>query len=236
MLRNLSDSEITSLIKNNVILLDGESIQVLLERKLGNLIGVEKGEWHTCKTGYQSFEEAQGITVDGVDNPRVTMLQHTGNYLQLTYVKNADVKIWSDAFNSIDQKLGPMMSIVDNHILLMPMSHDVKHGWESQYSTYKQGIMQQMVSSMEKCDYLVDMPNVKLNIDRKQKTMWISNFDLDSYEEIKWHFAEKPADGAVVVRRENDHVTKNKVTIETNNKVATIRTKLGSLETIQLLF
>ena len=236
VLRNLSDSEITSLIKNNVILLDGESIQVLLERKLGNLIGVEKGEWHTCKTGYQSFEEAQGITVDGVDNPRVTMLQHTGNYLQLTYVKNADVKIWSDAFNSIDQKLGPMMSIVDNHILLMPMSHDVKHGWESQYSTYKQGIMQQMVSSMEKCDYLVDMPNVKLNIDRKQKTMWISNFDLDSYEEIKWHFAEKPADGAVVVRRENDHVTKNKVTIETNNKVATIRTKLGSLETIQLLF
>ena len=104
ILRNFSDIEIINLIKNNVVLMDGESIQVLLDRKLSNLIGVESGEWHCCKTGYQSFEEADGVIVDEVNNPRVTMLQHTGNYLQLTYEKNAKVKIWSSAKNSIDKR------------------------------------------------------------------------------------------------------------------------------------
>ena len=236
LLRNLSNSEITSLIKNNVVLLDGESIQVLLDRELGDLIGVEQGEWHPCKTGYQSFEEAKGITVDGVDNPRVTMLQHTGDYLQLTYSKEANVKVWTEAINSIDDKLGPMMSIVDNHILLLPMSHDIKHGWESQYSTYKEGILQQMMSSMEHCDYLIDMPNVKLNIDYEQNTMWVSNFDLDTYKEIKWHFSKKPNDSAVVVRRQKDQVQKEKVAIEIDGEVATIKANLNSLETIQILF
>jgi hypothetical protein len=236
LLRNLSDEEITSLIEKNTVLLDGESIQVLLDRNLGSLIGVTQGEWHACKTGYQSFEEADGITVDEVENPRITMLQHTGDYLQLTYAKDANVKIWSNAINSIDQKLGPMMSIVDDHILLLPMSHDVKHGWESQYSTYKQGLLQQMMSSVENCDYLVDMPNVKLNISSDRKVMWISNFSLDTYDEIKWHFAQKPSAKAVLIKQNGDKVSKEELTIEGNDGVAAIPVKLNPLETVQILF
>lgn len=236
LLCNLSDEEITALITKNTVLLDGESIQVLLDRKLGHLVGVEKGEWHACKTGYQSFEEADGITVDGVDNPRITMLQHTGDYLQLTYAKDAAVKIWSEAINSVDQKLGPMMSVVNDHILLMPMSHDVKHGWESQYSTYKQGLLQQMMSSVEKCDYLVDMPNVKLNIDRKQHVMWISNFSLDSYNKIKWHFAEKPATEATLIRQDGAGIRKEKVDIAVDEAMALIKTNIKPLETVQIVF
>lgn len=235
LLRNLSDDEIISLIEKNTVLLDGESIQVLLDRGLGKLIGVEKGEWHPCKTGYQSFEEADDISVDGVENPRITMLQHTGDYLQLTYDKNADVKVWSNAINSIDQKLGPMMSIVDGHILLLPMSHDEKHGWESQYSTYKQGLLQQMMSSIGEYDYLVDMPNVKLNINSNRQVMWISNFSLDSYDEIKWHFAQKPAANAILIRQDGNKVKREKLTIESDNGIADLKVKLNPLETIQIL-
>ena len=38
LLRNLSNEQITNLITKNTVLLDGESIQVLLDRKLGNLL------------------------------------------------------------------------------------------------------------------------------------------------------------------------------------------------------
>lgn len=235
LLRNLSDEEIISLIKNNTVLLDGESIQVLLDRNLQGLLHIRSGEWHPCKTGYQSFEEADGITVDEVKNPRITMLQHTGDYLQLEYEPDANVKIWSTAVNSIDQKLGPMMSIVDNHILLLPMSHDVKHGWESQYSTYKQGLLQQMMSNMGNYDYLIDMPNVKLNIDSKQKVMWLSNFSLDSYDQIKWHFAKKPTESAILVRRHDNCAEEENIQVIVNDGVAIIPVKLEGLETIQLI-
>lgn len=235
LLRNLSNEEITNLLKNNKVLLDGESIQVLMDRGLEKLVHVEKGEWHPCKTGYQSFEEADGITVDEVKNPRITMLQHTGDYLQLTYEKGANVKIWSSAMNSIDQKLGPMMTIVDDHLLLLPMSHDVKHGWESQYSTYKQGLLQQMLSSMDNVDYLIDMPNVKLNIDRKQNVMWLSNFTLDTYPQIKWHFAKKPASTATLIKRDGEKVVQERIQLIIKDGVATIPAQISPLETVQIV-
>lgn len=236
ILRNFSDIEIINLIKNNVVLMDGESIQVLLDRKLSNLIGVESGEWHCCKTGYQSFEEADGVIVDEVNNPRVTMLQHTGNYLQLTYEKNAKVKIWSSAKNSIDKRLGPVMSIVNDRTVILPISHDFKYGWESQYSTYKQGLLQKMLSSIKKCDYLIDMPNVKLNIDMIKHVMWISNFSLDTYNQIKWKFSEKPVKQITLIRRTKSAFRKEIINIKIQDDIAIIKAKVKPLETIQILF
>lgn len=56
------------------------------------------------------------------------MLQHTGNYLQLTYQADSNVKIWSSAYTSIDQKLGNFVAIIDDHIIVLPMDQDPKHG------------------------------------------------------------------------------------------------------------
>lgn len=66
LLRNLTDSQITKLITQNTVLLDGESIQVLLDRDLGNLLHIQSAKWHAAKSGYQSFEQADGVTVQGV--------------------------------------------------------------------------------------------------------------------------------------------------------------------------
>ncbi|WP_261786839.1 hypothetical protein [Lactobacillus taiwanensis] len=72
-----------------------------------------------------------------MNNPRITMLQHTGNYLQLTYQTDSNVKIWSSAYTFIDQKLGNFMAVIDDHIIVFPMDQDPKHGWDSQFSSYK---------------------------------------------------------------------------------------------------
>lgn len=237
LLRNLTNEEITSLITKNTVLLDGESIQVLLDRHLGQLLHIEKAEWHPCKTGYQSFEQADGLIVQGVKNPRITMLQHTGNYLQLDYEPNSNVKVWSSAYNSIDEKLGSFMAVIDDHIVVLPMDQDPKHAWESQFSSYKQGLMQQILSSIEPTDYLINMPHVKLNIQDNGKAVWLANFNLDGYQEIKWHLSQKlPSTTPTLIRKSENGVKEEKIKIHVTDNVATIKEPLNPLETIQLIF
>lgn len=235
LLRNLSDDCIISLIKNNKVLLDGESIQVLFDRKLNHLINAEKGTWHKCKTAYQSYEEATNLTIDGIENPRITMLQHTGDYLELTYNDEKIVKIYSYAKNSKNEVLGPMMAVVSNHIMLLPMSHHEKYIWESQYSTYKDGLLKMILNDMGSYDYLINMPNVKLNIDQNN-VLWISNFSLDTYDKITWHFSKKPKEKAILTRKEGDGFRKENIKIYIEGDKAVIKEKLNLLETVQISF
>ncbi|WP_297817862.1 hypothetical protein [uncultured Lactobacillus sp.] len=237
LLRNFTNEQITELLKNNTVFLDGESIQVILDRELDSLLHIHKAAWHPCKTGYQSFEQADGLTVQGVKNPRVTMNQHTGNYLKIDYDHDSDVKVWSWAYSSLDEKLGAFMTVIDKHIILMPMDQDPKHGWESQFSTYKQGIMQQIASSVAPIDYLdVDMSNVKLNVQSDGKVAWISNFSLDSYDKIKWHVSHLTSQKATLIRYHQNGVGVEEIDIDLDGKLATINEKLEPLETIQLIF
>lgn len=93
-----------------------------------------------------------------------------------------------------------------------------------------------MLSSIKKCDYLIDMPNVKLNIDMIQHVMWISNFSLDTYNQIKWKFSEKPVKQITLIRRTKSAFRKEIINIKIQDDIAIIKAKVKPLETIQILF
>ena len=237
LLRNLTNAQVTELVKNNFVLLDGESVQALLDRKLGNLLHIEKAEWHPVRSNYQVFEQADGQTVDGVKSPRITMLQQTGNYLKIDYQPQSSVKVWSFAYNAVDEKLGNVMAVIDQHIVVLPMDQDLRYGWESQFTTYKQGLLQQMLDSIKPVDYLVDMPNVKLLVENNGQKVWLANFTLDDYQQIKWHLGEPlKSNEATIIRKVNNTVKKTQVQIRVENDIAFIDEALAPLETIQLLF
>ena len=237
LLRNLTNAQVTELIKNNFVLLDGECIQVLLDRKLGNLLHIEKAVWHPFRSNFQVFEQADGQTVDGVKSPRITMLQQTGNYLKIEYQPQSSVKVWSFAYNAVDEKLGNAMAVIDQHIVVLPMDQDPRYGWESQFTTYKQGLLQQMLDSIKPVDYLVGMPNVKLLVENDGQKIWLANFTLDGYQQLKWHLGEPLAsDEATIIRKVNNSVRKTKVHINVENGIAIINETLAPLETIQILF
>ena len=237
LLRNLSNSQINELVKNNFVLLDGESVQVLLDRKLGNLLHIEKAEWHPVRSNYQVFEKADGQTVDGVESPRITMLQQTGNYLKIDYQAQSSVKVWSFAYNAVDEKLGNVMAVIDQHIVVLPMDQDLRYGWESQFTTYKQGLLQQILDSIKPVDYLVDMPNVKLLVEKNGQKAWLANFTLDGYQQLKWHLGEPlTSNEATIIRKVNNTVKKAQVQIRVENGIAIINETLAPLETIQILF
>ena len=237
LLRNLTNAQVTELIKNNFVLLDGECVQVLLDRKLGNLLHIEKAVWHPFRSNYQVFEQADGQTVDGVKSPRITMLQQTGNYLKIEYQPQSSVKVWSFAYNAVDEKLGNAMAVIDQHIVVLPMDQDPRYGWESQFTTYKQGLLQQMLDSIKPVDYLVGMPNVKLFVENDGQKAWLANFTLDGYQQIKWHLGEPlKSNEATIIRKVNNTVKKTQVQIRVENDIAIIDETLAPLETIQLLF
>ena len=237
LLRNLTNAQVTELVKNNFVLLDGESVQVLLDRKLGNLLHIEKAEWHPVRSNYQVFEQADGQTVDGVESPRITMLQQTGNYLKIDYQPQSSVKVWSFAYNAVDEKLGNVMAVIDQHIVVLPMDQDLRYGWESQFTTYKQGLLQQMLDSIKPVDYLVDMPNVKLLVENNGQKAWLANFTLDDYQQIIWHLGEPlKSNEATIIRKVNNTVKKTQVQIRVENDIAIIDEALAPLETIQILF
>ncbi|WEV71185.1 hypothetical protein OZY43_01770 [Lactobacillus sp. ESL0785] len=237
LLRNFSNQRITNLIQNNTVILDGESINVLVERGLGDLLHIKQAEWHKVRSAYQSFEQADGCIVDGVQNPRITMLQHTGNYLKLDYDENSDVVVWSKAYNSTDKELGNMMAVIDQHIIVLPIDQDPKHGWEAQFTTYKQGLLQQMLASIVSIDYLIAMPNVKLNIQNDGHLAWLANFTLDAYHQIRWHLS-KPLSNthATIIRQQGKTVSAKQVPINIKDGIAIINEELKPLETIQLIF
>ncbi len=237
LLRNLSNSQVTELVKNNFVLLDGECVQVLLDRNLGNLLHIEKAEWHPVRSNYQVFEQADGQIVDGVESPRITMLQQIGNYLKIEYQPQSSVKVWSFAYNAIDEKLGNVMAVIDQHIVVLPIDQDSRYGWESQYTTYKQGLLQQILDSVKPVDYLVGMPNVKLLVENDGQKAWLANFTLDTYQQIKWHLAAPlTSNEATIIRKDNNSVRKSKAQISVENGIAIINETLAPLETIQILF
>ncbi|WEV40144.1 hypothetical protein [Lactobacillus sp. ESL0681] len=236
LLRNYPNDEISDLLKNSVVLLDAQSIQVLLDRNLSHLLHIKKASWHQSRTGYQAFEQADNHTVNEVKNPRITMLQKE-NYLKLTYEENADVKVWSKAYSSTDDELGNVMTVIDHHIIVLPLEQDPNGDWKSQFTSYKQGLLQQMLDSIQPTDYLVNMPNVKLNIADNGKTVWLANFSSDGYHQINWHLgARLPKTRALIIRQNGTMVTKKEVKIYIKADIATINTELKPLETIQLIF
>lgn len=238
LLRNFENAAISELITNNVVLLDGEAVQVLIDRGLAaDLLHIAHSKWYPVRSGYQTFEQATGLELEGIKNPRITMLQHTGDYLQLDYQPDADVKIFTSAFNEKDEELGNVMALIDHHIIVMPMNQDPKYGWESQYIGFKQGLYQLMLAQITPIDYLIDMPNVKLLVNHEGDQVFLSNFTLDDYEKITWHLAQPLVKNtATLIRREGDQVIAQEITLTAQDDIVEIAEPIKAMETLQIIF
>lgn len=235
-LNNLDNGQIEELIKNNVVLLDGESVQILFERSnLRKLIGADTLEFKKARTDYQSYEQVDGMTIDGIKNPRITMLQHTGDYYKIGYDNSKPVEVLSNAYNEYAEKLGPVMTIVDGRTVILPMNTDPKYGWESQYYSIKEQLLKYILNKTTNLDYVIDMPGVKFVASSDE--MVLSNFTIDDQKEIKVHLtAEKQATDWQLYFHEGTKLQSFSVKPEwIKNDILTIPYRLKGLETVILV-
>ena len=85
-LRTLSDTQIGELFASNHLILDGNSVEILLERGLGGLVGAVSGQWLVLESGEQSYEQVDFV-VDGVPDARFTAQAFSGEYFRIDYAK-----------------------------------------------------------------------------------------------------------------------------------------------------
>lgn len=237
-LRNLTPNVIRQLLTDNVVFLDGDSASVLIELGLGDLLHVTDHAWHKVRSGFQSFEAADGHAAEGVKDPRITMLQHTGDFLRLEYAEGSDVDVWTHAYNEYDECLGNVLAVIDHRLILMPANSDPKYGWEAQYVGFRQSLYQQLLADVKPLDYLVDMPNVKLNVIKADDALvlWLANFTIDDYDRIVWHpAAPVTATTAVLRRRLKGSLIERTVTLQHEGDHIVIDAGMDHLEMAQLI-
>lgn len=94
--RSKKPEEIRALAREHCLLLDGDSVEILLERGCGDVIGAESARWHPLNGGYQSYEQVEtGLEVYGLSQARMSAQAlyekiESGDYLEITYAEQPE--------------------------------------------------------------------------------------------------------------------------------------------------
>ncbi|MEG0294427.1 hypothetical protein [Enterococcus sp.] len=189
-LRQLANEEIEQLVTENFMLFDGESVEILVDRNLGNLIGVESCEWLPVRSGRQSYEQVDnGQRYCGVKEARLTLMQQVGDYLKIKY-NQAPKQVISNAYNEYHEIQGPYLVQMEN-CLILPVAWDEKDGWNSQYISLREAMVKEVITGIKpsypKLAMTNDMPYCNLyHYQKEGKTFYIiANFSTERYKAIE---------------------------------------------------
>lgn len=182
VLRNLTDEAIIHLFEKNQVMLDGTSVVILCNRKLAYLIGATDYERLVPHTGIYTYEEWMGSElIEGVEHPRMTVMQQTGDLININYEPGA-VEILTSLYDEAGQRVGNAMAIGKGRHFILPITYHPRYAWDAQYINYKEKIFKLFLEKTA-VDYVVEMPVVQFL--REKNRLFITNFTLDSYDKIK---------------------------------------------------
>lgn len=197
-LRTLTNQQICQLFEENFTLIDGETVAILVERELGYLIGVTDCSWKAVRSGQQSYEQVTNHkNYYGVSEARMSLMQQTGDFLDITY-ESDESSIISRAYNEYDQDEGSVCAVSKNSFIL-PISWDKKAGWSSQYISFKEEIIRDVLLhqsiNTKTLALTIDMPYVNLiHYQKNQKNYYlVANFSTESYETIRCQLVNETA-------------------------------------------
>lgn len=207
-LNTLSDEQITQMLSRNFVLLDGDAVVILNNRHLLDLINATSIEVIKNRSGQQSFEQFDGETISGINNPRLTMLTHTGDYVKINY--KAHVNVHSSAYDRLENKLGPV-TVSDDKFYILPMTDSPKYGWQAQYTDIREGDLKHFFEEQLSVPHLVNMYNCKMVIDESQSQMIISNWSIDDVDGINFFLKDRNVKQVSITYRDADNSVQNKV-------------------------
>ncbi|WP_125764287.1 hypothetical protein [Companilactobacillus hulinensis] len=206
-LNTLSNEQITEMIRNNFVLLDGDALIILNNRHLLNLINADSIEVIQPRTGKQVYEQFDNLSLSGVTDSRITLQTHIGAYVKVHYL--SDMPTESNAYNRYGEKVGPA-TVANDKFYIMPVTEHEKYGWEGEYIDFRE-------KDLKRCldvSHLVDMYNCKgIFCDRK---IIISNWSMDETDGISFKL-NKPVSKLSITYRDGAEV-KNQIIDVTKEK------------------
>lgn len=207
-LNTLSDDQIKQIFTRNFVLLDGDAVIILNNRHLLDLINATEIEVIKNRSGHQSFEQFDGETISGINNPRLTMLTHTGDYVKITY--KVGVNVHSSAYDRLENKLGPV-TVTDDKFYVLPMTDSPKYGWQAQYTDIREGDLKKFFEEELSIAHLVNMYNCKLVIDEDQSQMILSNWSIDDIKGINFFLKDRNVKQVSITYRGEDGTVQNEI-------------------------
>lgn len=207
-LNTLSDEQIQQMFTRNFILLDGDAVVILDQRHLLKLINATGIEILKNRSGQQSFEQFDGETISGINNPRLTMLTHTGDYVKIAY--QSSVRVHSSAYDRFENNLGPV-TVSGDKFYCLPMMDSQKYGWQAQYTDIREGDLKHFFEEELSVPHLVKMYNCKMVIDDAQSEMIISNWSIDDVEGINFFLKDRNVRKVSITYRDINNQMQNEV-------------------------
>jgi len=207
-LNTLSDEQIQAIFTRNFILLDGDAVVILNQRNLLKLINATSIEVLKNRSGQQSFEQFDGESISGINNPRLTMLTHTGDYVKIKY--HPSVKVHSSAYDRLENKLGPA-TVSGDKFYCLPMMDSPKYGLQAQYTDIREGDLKHFFEEQLSVPHLVNMYNCKMVIDDNQSEMIISNWSIDDVDGINFFLKDRNVRKVSLTYRDSNNQMQNEV-------------------------
>ena len=119
ILRNYTDQQIIDLFNKNQVVVTGKCVEVLKERNLLDLIGVEDYKILKERNGTHTMEEWAGENnLFGLEKFRATFQCFCGDYYDVKYKDNATKTVYTNVLNQYEEIVGVGIVKVGNTIIL----------------------------------------------------------------------------------------------------------------------
>lgn len=122
-LRNFDEADIRRLFRDNAVILNGDSLSVLVELGLGELAGVAGCAYDIPRDGDVRYEMAQ----DDVDVYGIPGYRKSGrNALLVQYRENAKLRVYSKLYNAYHQEMG-YGTVKSGNVLILPYKGEFRN-------------------------------------------------------------------------------------------------------------
>ena len=119
VLRNYTNQQIIDLFANNQVIINGSSIDVLKDKNLLDLVGVEEYKLLKERNGTHTMEEWAGSDdLLGLEKFRATFQYFSGDYYDVKYKKNTTKTVYTNVLNQYEKVVGDGITKVGNVIIL----------------------------------------------------------------------------------------------------------------------
>lgn len=229
-LRNFDEAYIRRLFRDNAIILNADSLCVLVEMGLGELAGVESCAYDIPRDGDVRYEMAEDdVDVYGIPGYRKTARKA----LMVQYSPDTQLRVYSKLYNAYHQEMG-YGTVKFGNVLIMP------HKGEYRNQQHLDILHQCMVNT-----FLAELKNISKPVQVQEycvspyyyantKTLVLVNFCDDDWYKVNLTVPEDLSFNKIRYLKRNGQWADCKFT-RRGNKV-TINARLGGTKTLVLQF
>jgi hypothetical protein len=234
--RNLEPAEITTLFRDNSVMMDGEAAATLYELGLGRLAAIGAAVWHETGSAYQTYEEVcDRINLSGVSGARMSAQARVGDYLEVAYTNDAEIKTMVKDYRG--KLSGPGVTVIEGRHLIYPYGR-FNGQTQGHLNSYRRELLLNIIKETKNGTKLVwveESPYIAVAAFNREgsQALLITNFSNDPMPELHVQIPAGPVKTMTVIRRNGER--KNAVKYSEKNQKIAVPGGIDRMETIAVL-